>query len=89
MRQVEGGETLGQIGVCLLRKLGAIHDPRRRGLLEQRLGLGLVRSVEDGPNALGNGFALIESSDIGLRVLLQMQVAALPWHAAKSPGAPP
>jgi hypothetical protein len=42
-----------------------------------------LRRVEDGADAARDRFALLESGDVGLCVLLQMKLAALPRHAGQ------
>jgi hypothetical protein len=48
-----------------------------------------LRRVEDGADAPRDRLALIELGDVGLRVLLQVKLAALPRHAGQYRAAAP
>lgn len=82
-RQVEDRETLQQVVLGPLGELGSIGAPSLDGLLQEALGLGAIRGIEDRPNALGDRLSLVETSDIGLGVLLQMKLTTLPGNAAR------
>ena len=77
-RHVERREALREVLLGPLGQLGRIGGPELEGPLHQALSLDPVRCIEDRPNALRHGFALIETGDIRLSVLLQMKLAALP-----------
>src|ERR1700722_15899428 len=62
---------------------GPPFGPQFERLLGQPLGLGLVRGVEDRLDPLRDRLALVEAADIGLSVLLQMELAALPGNAGQ------
>jgi hypothetical protein len=50
-------------------------------LFEARLGGRAVWAIEDGADGLGDGGALVQSWHMGLGILLEMELAALPWGA--------
>ena len=77
-RQIEYREGHRQVLLGPHGKLGGLLGPQFDRLLEQPLGLGLVRCVEDRLDPLRDRLALVEAADIGLSVLLQMKLAALP-----------
>jgi hypothetical protein len=84
-RHVERREALRQVFLSPLCKLGRIDGPELDGLLHQALSFDPVRRIEDRPNALRHGFALIEAGDIRLSILLQVKLAALPGHTQVDP----
>ena len=82
-RQLEDRKAFRQVVLGPLGELGCIGAPRLDRLLQEALGLGAIRGIEDRPNPLRHGFALIEAGDIGLGVLLQVKLAALPGNAGQ------
>ncbi len=83
VRQIEDRETLGQVFLGPLGELGRFGSPSIERLTQEALGLRLVGGVEDRADAQRHGFALIKARHVGLRVLLQMELAALPGHAGQ------
>jgi len=65
-------------------ELWRFSRPCHDRLLQQPLGLGLIWRVEDGSDALRDGLSLVQTGDIGLCILLQVELAALPGHAGQS-----
>ena len=61
------------------------HSARR--LLEPGFGGWAIGAVEDTADGLGDFGALIQARDIGLGVLLEMELAALPRHGGEDGGA--
>jgi len=79
-RVVEYGESLRQIGLGPPGKLWSLCLPALDGLIEQALGLGFIGGIEDGTNAPSGLLAHIKTGHVGMRVLLQMELATLPRH---------
>ena len=82
-RHVERREALRQVLLDPLGQLGRIGGPELDSLLQEELSLYPVWRIEDRPNALRHGFALIEAGHIRLSVLLQMKLAALPTRLGR------
>ncbi len=74
---VEHREAIAQAALGPLRQPRGILAPQFDRLRKQAPGLGLIGRVEDGADASGDGFTLVEPRDVSLRVLLQMELAAL------------
>lgn len=86
-RQCKDGEGLRQVffhpGGQPGRGLGVIGGD----FLEATFGAGPIRSIEDAADGRRHGGALIQPGHVGLGVLLQMKLAALPGHRSKDGGA--
>ena len=78
---MEDGEVLGQVFFGPLSQFGHLSAPAVDGLTQEAFRFGEVRGIEDCPNPLRHGFALIKSRDIRLRILPQVELTALPRHA--------
>ena len=83
MRKIEDREALGQVLLGPLGELGSLRSPNLHSLAQQALGFCLVRSIEDGADAQRDRLALIEAGYVGLSILLEMELAALPGDAGK------
>ena len=83
VRQVEDGEALGQIFLGSLGELWSLGFPGVQRLPQEPFGLGLVERIEDRAEAQGHGFVLVQTRDVSLGILLQMELAALPRHAGQ------
>ncbi len=83
------GEALGYVALHPLGELrGALRvvgDP----LLEAGLRAGPVRAVEDRADIRSDDEAQVETRDVGLGVLLEVELAALPWDGAVAREAEP
>ena len=78
------GETLGQV---LLHPCGEFRGGfgvEGDALLEAGLGALQIGAVEDGTNVGGNNGAQVEAGNVRLSVLLEMELASLPWHRWKN-----
>ena len=89
-RKGEDSEALGEI---FLQPGGEFRGGGRVGgddFLEPGLGGEAVGTVEHGADLVGDGGALIQPRDVGLGVLLEMELAALPGDAGEHglPGGP-
>ncbi len=82
-RHVERRKAVRQVFLGPLGQLGRIGGPELDSLLQEELSLYPVWRIEDRPNALRHGFALIEAGHIRLSVLLQMKLAALPTRLGR------
>ena len=69
-RKVKGCEAFGQIFLGPLGELRRLGLPGIERLAQESFGLGLVGRVEDGADAQGDGFALVQTRDISLGILL-------------------
>ena len=83
VRQGEDGEAQGQVFFHprgqFGRALGIVGDD----FLEPQLGGGAGGTVEDAADGACHPGALIQPWDVGLGVLLEMELAALPGHGGK------
>ena len=78
--EVKDGEAHGEILLhpgCKFGMGGGVAGDER---LESGLGSGQIRAVEDGADVMGDSGALVQAGDVGLGVLLEMELAALPGH---------
>ena len=82
-RQGEDGEAQRQVflqpGGEFGRALGVVRDD----LLEPQFGGGAAGTVKDIADGTGDLGALIQTRDMGLGVLLEMELATLPGHGGK------
>ena len=81
--QVEDRKSLGQVLLGPQGEFGGLGLPSLERLAQESFGLGLVRRVEDGADAQGDGLALIQAGDVSLGILLQVELAVLPGHAGQ------
>ena len=79
LRQGEHGEALGQVLLCPVRKLGLILTPGSDEFLEPLLRVSFVVGVEYGADAGGDLAFEVLFGDVVLGVLLEVELAALPW----------
>jgi len=76
--QAEHGKTFRQVFLHPRGELGCGGRVAGNNLLEPLFGCGARRTGEDGANSFGHLDALIQLGHVSLRVLLQMELAALP-----------
>ena len=81
--QVKDGKPLRQIFFRPGSQLRVADLPVLECGVEQALRLYGIAGVEDGAYLSGHRCALLQSADIALRVVLQVELAALPGHAGQ------
>ena len=85
--QSEDGEALGQVGFHPggeFRSAGGIEGD---DFLEAAFRGRPIRAVEHAADGFGDGGPLVQAGDVGLGILLEVELAALPRHGRKDGGA--
>ena len=85
-RQGEDGKALGQVGFHPGGEFGSAGGIEGHDFLEAAFGGWTIGAVEHTANGLGDGDPLVQAGDIGLGILLEMELAALPRHGRKDGG---
>ena len=85
-RQGENGEALGQIFLHPRGKFRGAFGVKEDDFLESDFGGGATEAVKDAAYGAGDFGALIEAGHIGLGVLLEVKLAALPGNAGEDGG---
>jgi len=83
----EDGEPLGKVLLHPVREFWSGLGVAGTGLLEPQLGGGTVGRVENAPDVLGHFGAQVHPGDVGLGVLLEMKLTALPGDRGEDGGA--
>ena len=82
-REGVNGEALREVLLHPAGEFGGGFGIKGDALLEPCLGGGQIRRVEDGADAFGHFLTHVEARDVGRGVLLEMELAALPWDGGK------
>ena len=85
--QGEDGEALGQAGFHPGGEFGSAGGIEGDDFLEASFSGWPIRAVEHTADGVGDGGALVQAGDIGLGILLEVELAALPRHGRKDRGA--
>ena len=86
-RQGEDGEAVGQIFLHPGGEFRGAFGVKEDDFLESNFGGRATGTVKDAADGAGDFGALIEAGHIGLSVLLEMKLAALPGNAGEDGGA--
>ena len=86
-RQGEDGKALGQVGFHPGGEFGSAGGIESDDFLEAAFSARTIRAVEDTADGFGDGGPLVQAGDIGLGILLEVELAALPRHGRKDGGA--
>jgi hypothetical protein len=81
--QREDGKAQRQVFLHPDGEFGGALGKKRDDFLESQLGGGTVGAVKDAADGAGDFSALIQPRDIGLGVLLEMELTTLPRHGGK------
>ena len=81
--QAKDGKALWQTDLRPYRQLRMAELPILERVVEQTLSLMGIWCVEDAADLAGHRLALVKASDIGLRVVLQVELTTLPRHPRK------
>ena len=85
--QSEDGEALGQVSFHPGGEFGSTGGIESDDFFEAAFGGRPIRAVEHTADGFGDGGPLVQAGDIGLGILLQVELAALPRHGGKDGGA--
>ena len=81
--QRKDGQTLGQIFLHPSGKFRGTFGVMRHDFLEANFGSGAAGAVKNAADGVGDFLPLLEPGHIGLGVLLEVELAALPRNGAK------
>ena len=87
LRQAQNGQALRQIFFHPGGQLGRARGIPGYDFLEAAVGTGAIRAVENAADGGGDGGAFVQAGHIGLGVLLEMKLAALPGNGREDGGA--
>ena len=85
--QGKDGEALGQIGFYPGGEFGRANGVEGHDFFEASFSGRTIRAVEHAADSFGDGGPLVQAGDIGLGILLEVELAALPRHGRKDRGA--
>src|ERR1035437_7137555 len=85
--QGKDGEALGQIGFYPGGEFGRANGVEGHDFFEASFSGRTIRAVEHAADSFGDGGPLVQAGDIGLGILLEGELAALPPHGREDRGA--